>query len=69
MSNEHYDVISRLRHEKRADQVDGQDLLQILQRIIHECRFLLDTGVVDHNVDPAECLNGAIYQTLHLVGF
>src|ERR1700677_4149651 len=59
---------SRLRNQKRPNQVDIQNLLQLFERIVHEREFFLHSRIVDDNVELAEGLHGAIDQILDLVG-
>jgi hypothetical protein len=47
----------RLANQKRPNQVDIQDLLQFFERIIHKREFLLDSRIVDNDVEPAETLS------------
>ena len=46
-----------LADEKRTDEVDGEDLLKLVDRIVDELGLFLDARVVDDDVHPAECLD------------
>ena len=59
----------RLGAQPRAGEVDGDDLVPAVDREVDERGLVLDAGVIDHDVEPTERLDGLVDQRLHLVGF
>src|SRR5580658_6195283 len=56
-----------LRDEKRPDEIDVENFLKFFERIIYEGDFLLDAGVVDDDVQLAECLDGFVNEVFDLI--
>ena len=68
MSLSNHLTSSRLRNQKRPNQIDIQNFPQLFQRIVHKREFLLHSRIVDDNVQLSEGLHRAIDQVLDLVG-
>ena len=58
----------RLGAQERSGQVDGDDLVPMLDGEFDERMFELQSGIVDENVDATELLHRLIHHGLHLDG-
>src|SRR5262249_24842093 len=57
--------IYRTRAQEDPSEVGVQHLRPLRQRVILRCLADVDTGVVDQNIDAAECFDTGFYHGLH----